>query len=549
MPPNEAQRITALHAYGLLDTPPEAPFDEIAALASYVFQTPFAAVGLLDERRQWLKARVGLTVSEVPREQAFCTYTILHPEGLVVADALADPRFAHHPMVQGEPGVRFYAGTPLVTQEGFAIGSLCVGDTQPRPRFTPEQHQALQTLGRHLMTQIDIRYSSAYLAQALVKRQREEAEQRERLMERERELGRLNETKDHFMALLAHELRNPLAPILNAVEILRSPEPGDALEVIERQVKHLARLVEDLLDISRVTRGKIVLKKTTLDLVQSVRAAARAASPSLAKRRQRFVLELPKEPLWTRADAVRLEQIVSNLLVNAAKFTPDKKQIRLTLQREDHQGVLRIKDEGMGIPKEMQERIFEPFVQVAASRQSQGGLGLGLPLVRQLARLHHGSVEVQSEGEGCGSEFTVRLPLAEPPPASASPAASAESPRPAAHHRVLVVEDNSDLGDTLRRLLSHWGHEPAQVASGSDALGKAVEFRPDIVLVDIGLPHMDGYAVAQMLRAEPALGKMRLIAMSGYGEEADRTRAMQAGFDDYFIKPLDPAHLRRLLER
>lgn len=549
MPSNEARRITTLHTYGLMDTPQEAPFDEIATLASYVFQTPFAAIGLLDERRQWFKARVGLNVSEVPRDHSFCAYTILHPDGLIVADALADPRFAVHPLVQGAPGIRFYAGTPLLTQDGFALGALCVGDTEPRPNFTREQHQVLQTLGRHLMTQIDLRYSSAYLAQALVKRQREEAQQREHLIERERELGRINEIKDRFMALLAHELRNPLAPILNAIEILRSPEPDDAVEIIERQVKHLARLVEDLLDLSRVTRGKIVLKKTTLDLVAAVRSAARAAAPALAKRRQRFVIELPKEPLWTRADAVRLEQIVSNLLVNAAKFTPEEKQIRLTLQREDDHGVLRIKDEGIGIPREMQERIFEPFVQVEAAHQVQSGLGLGLPLVRQLTRLHHGTVEVRSEGAGCGSEFTVRLQLAEPPQESPLSAASTDIPHPAVHHRVLVVEDNPDLGATLHRLLGHWGHEPALVASGLEALDKALEFHPDIVLVDIGLPHMDGCAVAQALRAESALGQMRLIAMSGYGEDADRTRAAQAGFDDFFIKPLDPVHLRQLLER
>ena len=548
-PPNEARRLTALRAYGLLDTPPEAPFDEIASLASYITQAPIALVGLLDEHRQWFKARVGIDLSETPREHAFCNHTILHPEGMVVADALADPRFASNPLVQGAPGIRFYAGTPLVTQDGYALGTLCVIDIQPRPRFAPEQHQALQTLGRHLMTQIDIRYSSAYLAHALVKRQREEAEQHQRLLERERELARLNEVKDRFMALLAHELRNPLAPILNAIEILRSPDPDDAVEIIERQVKHLARLVEDLLDLSRVTRGKIVLKKTTLDLVSAVRAATRAASATLAKRRQRFVIELPGEPLWTKADAMRLEQIVSNLLINASKFTPEEKQIRLTLQREDNQGVLRIKDEGIGIPKEMQERIFEPFVQVGDAHQRQSGLGLGLPLVRQLTRLHHGVVEVRSDGAGGGSEFTVRLPLTEPPPAFVNPAASSDAPHAAARHRVLVVEDNPDLGTTLQRLLAHWGHEPALATSGANVLDKALEVRPDIALIDIGLPQMDGYAVARTFRAEPELGEMRLIAMSGSGEEADRTLAAQAGFHDFFIKPLDPAHLRQVLER
>jgi signal transduction histidine kinase len=547
LPPNEAQRLQALHAYGLLDARPEAGFDEITALASYLSRAPIALFGLVDETRQCFKSCFGFQLSEIPRENSFCAYTILDPEGMVVADALADPRFAVNPLVQGAPGIRFYAGTPLLTRDGYALGALCVIDTQPRPRFAPHQHKTLQMLGRHLMTQIDHRYASAYLAQALAQRQREEAEEEARLRDRARQLERLNEMKDRFMALLAHELRNPLAPIINAVEILRSPEPRDSIEIIERQVKQLARLVNDLLDFSRAARGKIALNKTTLDLVSAVRSAARDAAPALAKRRQRFAIELGVEPLWAEADPMRLEQVVSNLLVNAAKFTPEEKSIQLTLGKEGGEAVLRVRDEGIGIAPEMQERIFDPFVQIGDSDSNQGGLGLGLPLVRQLIHLHGGTVEVHSEGAGLGSEFTVRFPLVEAPKTAQQFIASDAPAAAAAHLRVLVVDDNSDLGATLRQLLLLWGHEPALANCGSDALKKALEFRPDLVLIDIGLPRMDGYAVARALRAEPALNSTRLIAMSGYAEEADRARATQAGFHDFYIKPIDPGRLRELL--
>jgi len=549
LPANETERLQTLCDYGLMDTPPEAVFDEIVALASYVFQAPIALVSLLDESRQWFKAHIGIDISETPREHAFCSYAILYPEGMVVLDALEDPRFADNPLVLGHPGIRFYAGTPLFTREGHALGTLCVIDTKPRRFFDPEQRAALQTLGRHLMAQIEIRYSSAFLAKALLERRQAVMEQQNRLLEHGRELSRLNELKDRFMTMLAHELRNPLAAILNAIELLRSPDPEDAVEIIEAQVKHVTRLIEDFLDLSRVTRGKITLKKVALDLVRAVRSATRASWGALSKGGQQFLIELPEEPLWTRADPLRLEQIISNLLINATKFTEPGKQIRLTLQRDGDQAVLRVCDEGIGIAPEMQERIFEPFVQVEESRD-QKGLGLGLPLVRQLAHLHNGSIEVHSDGVGRGSEFTVRLPLTEPRAVPLPKPETANAvPQICARHRLLVVEDNPDLGETLRRLLSHWGHETKWVASGTAALEEALMFHPEVALIDIGLSKMDGYAVAKCLCGTPELAGMRLIAMSGYGDEDDRAHAAQAGFHDFLIKPIDPFSLRKLLER
>ncbi|MCX6966167.1 MAG: ATP-binding protein [Verrucomicrobia bacterium] len=549
LPLQEAERLQALSDYGLMDTPPEPVFDEVVALASYVFRTPIALIPLLDAKRQWFKSRVGLDLTETPREHAFCSYTILEPTGMVVPDALADPRFADNPLVVGKPGIRFYAGTPLKTREGHALGTLCVIDTKPRPQLDPEQKQALHTLGRHLMAQLEVRYSSAFLAKALRERSQAQAEEQNRMVEHGRELTRLNESKDRFMTMLAHELRNPLASILNAIELLRSPEPAEAVEIIEGQVKHLSRLIEDLLDLSRFTRGKITLKMATLDFVEIVRAATRATHPVLAKKGQPFVTEFPEQPLWVNADPIRLEQIVSNLLINAAKFTSEGKRITLSLKRESAAAVLRVRDEGMGIPREMQERIFEPYVQVEESR-TNGGLGLGLPLVRQLVSLHQGSVQVQSDGLGRGSEFIVQIPLHDAP--VRKPAAQATNgdadPKPRIQCRVLLVEDNPHLSKTLERLISHWGHMVDLVHLGSDALEKARQFRPDVALIDIGLPEMDGFAVAECLRAAQELAGTRLIAMSGFGTEADRARALQAGFHEFLLKPVDPAFLRGLLE-
>ena len=547
VPVSEAERLQALWDYGLLDTPPEPVFDQIVALASYIFRTPISLITLVDNTRQWFKARTGLELTETPRENSFCAHTILQSDPMVVPDALADPRFASNPLVVGEPGIRFYAGTPLITREGHALGALCVIDTKARPQIDPEQTQALQMLGRHLMAQIEVRYSSAFLSRALLERRQAEEEEQNRILEYGRELSRLNDSKDRFMTMLAHELRNPLASILNAVELLRTPEPGDAVAVIEGQVKHLSRLIEDLLDISRFTRGKITLKKIPLNLVDTVRAATRATQPVFTKGGQIFITELPQEPLWVRADPIRLEQIVSNLLINAAKFTEPGKQVSLSVKQEADHAVLRVRDQGVGIPPEMHERIFEPFVQIEDTR-TNGGLGLGLPLVKQLVSLHNGTVAVRSEGRGRGSEFIVHLPLREEPLALPVAERNTAVSVTKALRRVLIVEDNSDLGNTLNRLISHWGYESDWVRLGSAAQERALHFHPDIALIDIGLPQMDGFAVAECLGAAPELAGIRLVAMSGYGNDEDRARAIQAGFKEFLLKPVDPAFLRQMLE-
>ena len=405
---------------------------------------------------------------------------------------------------------------------------------------------------------------SVYLGAVL---QRKELE--ERVRKHEAALSRLNATKDHFMATLAHELRNPLTPMLHAVELLRSPEPADALDVIERQVKHLARLVDDLLEISRAAKGKMTLRMMRIDLVPCVRAATRTAQSAIAARRHLLLMALPEEPLWVEADPVRIEQVVGNLLTNAAKYTipaDSGKKIWLTLQKEEGEAILRVRDEGIGIPAEMLEYVFEPFVQLdEALVHTQGGLGIGLSLVRELVRMHGGQVTVLSQGRGKGSEFQVRLPLVEapespsavefekPPPCAfpiavpGAPAKAAKSPPPAARRRVLVVEDDADLAYTLARLLRVWGHDTEVTGSGAGALKKAAEFLPEIVLVDLDLGGQDGCEVAKQLLAQPQNRDLRIIAITGSAYDADRARAMAAGCDGYLVKPMNPALIREML--
>jgi signal transduction histidine kinase/AmiR/NasT family two-component response regulator len=366
--------------------------------------------------------------------------------------------------------------------------------------------------------------------------------------------------KDEFLAMLGHELRNPLAAIRNALWILA--ETGSAEErdvrqrdIIERQTHHLVRMVDDLLDVSRVTLGKIILKQQTVDLAEvAQRCLGELGLGALASSHD-LTVETEAEPARVSGDPVRLEQVICNLLQNAIKYTPPGGRICLSVHCEKGEGVVRVRDTGVGISEDMLPRIFEPFTQVESSRtRSEGGLGLGLPLVRSLVELHHGEVEAHSAGSGEGSEFVVRLPLRKGERAAARPPrlperiAAAVSPQGLATPlRVLVVEDNEDGRESLRDLLELWGHEVELAENGTQGVEKALALHPDVALVDIGLPGIDGNEVARRIRAVFGTANMELIAMTGYGQAEDRRRALQAGFDSYLVKPVDPAHLGRLL--
>ncbi len=372
------------------------------------------------------------------------------------------------------------------------------------------------------------------------------------LRRRLRDLEEAQRQTNEFLATLAHELRNPLAPIRSAVSLMQMGGLSDSMRewygtVIDRQVTHLTRLVEDLLDVSRITSGKIVLQKEPLDLAPVVESAVDSCRPLIEARKHALEIQLPAEPLRIEGDPTRLSQILVNLLNNAAKYTPEGGTILLSADREGRQVAIRVRDTGLGIPAELLPRIFDLFTQGDRSPERvEGGLGIGLALVRRLVEMHGGSVEAYSAGLGCGSELAVRLPLLDLP-REVPPGSDAAPLQHAGPRRVLVIDDNRDAAEIMTVLLELWGHEVRIAYDGPDALGVAAEFRPDAALLDIGLPGMSGFEVAQRLRELPGWDRVMLVAVTGYGQDEDRRRSREAGFDHHLTKPVEPARLQDLL--
>jgi len=364
--------------------------------------------------------------------------------------------------------------------------------------------------------------------------------------------------KDEFLAVLAHELRNPLAPIRSAVQILRSAEttgadPRPARDVIDRQVRQMARLIDDLLDVSRISRGRIELRREPVDLAAVVRSALETSLPLVESCGHRLDVSLPSGRVPLEADPTRLAQVFSNLLNNAAKFTERGGHISLTAERVDGQAVVRVTDSGIGISPAQLPQLFKMFSQADSSlERTRGGLGIGLELARRLVEMHGGTVEAASGGLGRGSEFVVRLPiaveapLADQPAAAVSTAAADQTPAEVAL-RVLVVDDNQDAADSLAYLLKLQGHEVRTAYDGLEAVTAAAAFTPSLVLLDIGLPNLNGYEAARRIRQQPGCKDVRLIALTGWGQEEDKRRSREAGFDLHVTKPLEPALLARLL--
>jgi PAS domain S-box-containing protein len=364
----------------------------------------------------------------------------------------------------------------------------------------------------------------------------------------------LHRRKDEFLAMLSHELRNPLSPILNAVHLLRleggqNPIQREARDIIERQVGQLSRLIDDLLEVARFTSGKILLHPMRLDMRNVVEAAVDSARPLINRRRHVLTVDMPDEPIWRIADPTRLEQVVVNLLNNAAKYTDEGGRIWLKLRVDGPELILSVRDTGIGIDLEQFPDIFDLFTQASRSLdRSQGGLGIGLALVQRLVEMHQGTVEVLSEGLGRGSEFNVRLPMpiAEQP----EPAPMLENPTENAvvAGRILVVDDNVDSAEILAKLLRRSGYEVWTAYTGPAALTAAAEHVPDVVFLDIGLPGINGYEVARRLRQDARLRNVRLIAMTGYGQDSDRKLASEAGFDKHLVKPVNFQEVEVLLK-
>ena len=360
-------------------------------------------------------------------------------------------------------------------------------------------------------------------------------------------------SKNEFLAILAHELRNPLAPIRTAVQILNregtlAPESQWALSAIERQVRQMARLIDDLVDVARISTNRFELRKERVDLAVVLRLAVETSGSLLRAGGQEFTTVVPDDPIHLDADPIRLAQAVSNCLNNAAKFTDRGGHIWLTAERAGGDAVITVRDTGVGISRAMLPHVFEMFTQGEQTRaRTFGGLGIGLTLVKRLVEMHGGTVAADSTGLGTGSTFVLRLPAVVDSSHCPQPQAEGHAHMSSPSLRILVVDDNRDAADSLAMLLRATGNDIRTAYDGLEAVQVASEFRPEVVLLDIGLPKIDGHEVAQRIRKEPWGRQMRLIAVTGWSDETDRARSRASGFDHHLVKPLDTGHLAQLL--
>ena len=444
---------------------------------------------------------------------------------VIIEDIETDAAFAPHREIARAAGVRAIHSTPLVTRAGKLVGVLSTHFRKPHRPSDREMH----------LIDLCARQAVDFIENAQLYTRLREADRR----------------KDEFLAILAHELRNPLAPLSNSLNLLKitgdsSPAAKQVYEIMERQVGHMVRLVDDLLEVSRITRGKIELRKESVNLATVISSAVETSRPLIEAAQHRLVVELPDETIGLEADPVRLTQVISNLLNNAAKYTDAGGTIWLNARRDGNEAVVSVRDTGVGIPPEMLRRVFDMFAQVDGGLdRAQGGLGIGLTLAKSLVQMHGGRIEARSGGIGHGSEFVVRLPVA------ASVAVPMELARPAdatvTRRRILVVDDTRAAVFTLGKLLETMGQEVQTANDAPTALGLAQSNPPEVIISDIAMPEMNGYELARRVRQEPAMEGVILVALTGYGQESDRQRAHEAGFNHHLVKPVSLPALEKLL--
>ena len=472
---------------------------------------------------------------EVPvTDETACARALRSGERVIIDDVESEDSFAPYRPIARASGFRAVISSPLSGADAMRLGVI---STYFRAAHRP-QPQELGRLALYLRQASDF-IERCKLDQTL--RQSEEA------------LREADRRKDEFLAVLAHELRNPLAPIRYALATARqsalsSEQRRRAEEVVERQVAHMTRLLDDLLDVSRITRGALELKKSAIELSEVIAAAVETARPLIDSKRHRLSLDLPRHAVRLEADAIRLAQVFSNLLINAAKYTDPGGHIELRATSQPHQLSITVRDNGIGIPPELMPRLFTLFSQVhTAAGRKQDGLGVGLSLVRGLVALHGGTVEARSEGAGRGSEFTVHLPPCAPGAGTCALEAAAVMPTAARALKILVVDDSRDAADICAALLELSGHSVRTAYSARGALQVAEAFEPQVMLLDIGLPDMDGYQLARSIRAAPWGYSACLVAVTGWGQERDRRRAAEVGFDHHLTKPVPAEALDSLL--
>jgi signal transduction histidine kinase/ActR/RegA family two-component response regulator len=563
IPANDVARVAALRALGILDTPPEPNYDDLTRLAAQICQVPIALISLVDADRQWFKARVGLDPAETPRELSFCAHAIAEPQTdvFVVPDASADPRFAANALVTGAPHIRFYAGTPLVTHDGWALGTLCVIDRVPR-QLTPDQLHALTTLRRHILDALELRRIIARQNTVIA----DLDETRRHLDVARRTAEEATRAKAEFLATMNHEIRTPMNAVIGMTTLLRdtplSPEQRDSVDVIQSSGEHLLTVINDILDFSKITSGKLTLESVPFSLPACVAAAVRLLVARATEKKVAIRSTLaPGTPETIVGDVTRLRQILVNLLSNAVKFT-DRGAITVDVSaRAQPDGsselTFRVSDTGIGIPAARLPHLFQRFEQADSSTtRTFGGSGLGLVISRHLAELQGGKLWAESTpGVGSVFHFTIltrpaaaRLPTP-PPPAFAT---SEFDPQFASRHpaRILVAEDNPVNQKVLGRMLEKLGYLPAYAADGLAALAALRATPFDLVLMDIEMPGMDGPAATRALRAEfPAARQPGVIAVTAHALADSRETFLSSGMDEILTKPIRLPELTALLAR
>lgn len=481
-------------------------------------------------------------------------------DGILILDAATGKIIDANPFMSGLLG---YEQAELVGKELWEIGLFRDKEENQdayrklrAERYIRYDHLPLRTAGGR---RVDVEFvSNVYeeddrlVAQCNIRDVTERSRLMRELQAQTGALADLSRRKDEFLAMISHELRNPLAPIVNALHLLRlqdneNPVQQHGLGMIERQVGQLTRLIDDLLETSRMATGRVRLRRESVEVRGLVERAVDSTRPAFDRKKHELCVSLPPQPVWVYADPARLEQVVVNLLNNAAKYTDEGGRAGVSVRQDKGQMVLAVWDTGVGIAPESLPRVFDLFMQAERSLDhSQDGLGIGLSLAQRLVELHGGTVEAHSEGLGAGSEFVVRLPLcpspAEPPPAVPGPAGRSE-----AGWRILVVDDNVDAADSLAMLLRMSGHDVRTAYTGPAALEAGVAYLPHVVLLDIGLPGLNGYEVARRLRATPQLRGVRLVALTGYGTDTDRQLAHEAGCDRHLAKPVEFAAVQKVL--
>jgi signal transduction histidine kinase/ActR/RegA family two-component response regulator len=567
-PNDEAARLEELRACHLLDTSPEGEFDDLVRLAALICQAPASLISLIDESRQWFKSRQGIGVSETPRSVAFCSHTILQKDLMIVEDATQDSRFSSNPLVLSDPKIRFYAGAPLITASGHALGSLCVIDFVPRA-LTEDQYEALRLLSKQVVSQIERRRAKADLAVADAEKRearerlRQTAEREElacALLDKEKQLRRkteeVNRAMDEFISLLSHELRTPLNAILGWAQVLSKKTLSEtqlqqACGAIQRSARAQGRIIDDLLTLNRIVAGDVSLTREPLPLVDVVRTVVDSFAASATDKKITIVREgLELSNACVFGDRNRLQQIVGNLVSNAIRFSPAGSVIGVSVKVEGDAVQLIVSDDGIGIPADFLPHVFDRFRQADVSRTRRyGGMGIGLTIAKYLVELHGGTITAHSDGDEKGSQFTVAFPLWEE--------AHVAKQAPTVDHdgdalrgrRVLVVDDEPDSLELVLELLRGQGAEAVGAQSAADGLLVAEQIHPELIVSDIGMPITDGYGFIRELRAkaDPSKERVPALALTAFSGDKERARAFAAGFDRHMSKPFDGKELLKSL--